>query len=112
MAMSGTNADHLARLAAGRKLREAILKHVPNAKTSRLDEPIQVELDAPGFLQRERKVLGGLIDAKVLATIIRQYPIRRTGALDQVSKHLGFDDEKEYSRAVLQLLRQDQGMLR
>ena len=47
-----------------------------------------------------------------LDTIIRKYPIRRTGALDHISKRLGFDDEKEYARAVLQLLKDDKDMLK
>ena len=106
------NADHLARLAAVRKLREGMLKHLPNPKTSALDQPIQIDMDAPGILQKERLALNKLIDLNDLGTIIRQYPIRRTGALDHISKHLGFDDEKEYVRAVLQLLQDDEDMLK
>ena len=106
------NADNLARLAAGRKLREEMLKHLPNPKTSPLDQPIQIDMDAPGILQQERQTLDELIDANDLGTIIRKYPIRRTGALDHISKRLGFDDEKEYARAVLQLLKDDKDMLK
>ena len=106
------SADHLARLAAGRKLREAMLKHLPNPKTSPLDQPIQIDMDAPGILQQERQALDELIDANDLGTIIRQYPIRRTSALDHISKYLGLDDEKEYARAVLQLLKDDEDMLK
>ncbi len=106
------SADHLARLAAGRKLREAMLKHLPNPKTSPLDQPIQIDMDAPGILQQERQALDELIDANDLGAIIRQYPIRRTSALDHISKHLGLDDEKEYARAVLQLLKDDEDMLK
>ena len=57
------NADNLARLAAGRKLREEILKHLPNPKTSLLDQPIRIDMDAPGILQQERQTLDELIDA-------------------------------------------------
>ena len=106
------SADHLARLAAGRKLREAMLKHLPNPKTSPLDQPIQIDMDAPGILQQERQALDELIDANDLGAIIRQYPIRRTSALDHISKYLGLDDEKEYARAVLQLLKDDEDMLK
>ena len=106
------NADHLARLAAGRKLREEMLNHLPNPKTSPLDQPIQIDMDAPGILQQERQALDELIDANDLGTIIRQYPIRRTGALDHIAKRLGFDDEEEYARAVRQLLKDDEDMLK
>lgn len=106
------NADYLARLAAGRKLREELLKHLPNPKTSPLDQPIKIDMDAPGILQQERHTLDELIDADDLGTIIRQYPIKRTGALDHISKRLGFDDEKEYARAVLRLLKDDKDMLK
>ena len=107
-----TNADHLARLAAVRKLREEMLKHLPNSKTSPLDQPIQIDLDAPAILQQERQALDKLIDGNDLGTIIRQYPIRRTGALDSISRHLGFDDKSEYTRAVIQLLKDDEDMLK
>ena len=106
------SADHLARLVAGRKLREAMFRHLPNPKTSPLDQPIQFDMDAPGILQQERQALDELIDVNDLGTIIRQYPVRRTGALDHISKQLGFDDEKEYARAVLQLLKDDEDMLK
>ena len=106
------SADQLARLAAVRKLREAMFKHLPNPKTSSLDQPIQIDMDAPGILRQERQALDELIDANDLATIIRQYPIRRTGALDHISKRLGFDDEKEYARAVIQLLKDNEDMLK
>ena len=88
-----------------------MLKHLPNPKTSPLDQPIQIDMDAPSILQQERLALDELIDANDLGAIIRQYPIRRTSALDHISKHLGLDDEKEYARAVLQLLKDDEDML-
>ena len=106
------SAEHLAQLGAGRKLREEMLKHLPNPKTSPLDQPIHIDLDAPGKLQQEKEVLSELIDGGDLDAIIRQYPIRRTGALDRISKHLGFDDESEYARAVIQLLKDEEDMLK
>ena len=106
------NAEHLARLAAVRKLREEIFKHLPNPKSSLLDKPIPINLDAPGTLQQERQVLTDLIDGNDLDAIIRQYPIGKTGALDRMSKHLGFDDEKEYAKAVIKLLKDDEDMLK
>ena len=106
------SADHLARLAAGRKLREEMLKHLPNPRTSPLDQPIRINLDAPAVLQQERQALDKLIDGNDLGTIVRLYPIRKTGALDHISKQLGFDDEKEYARAVLQLLKDDEDVLK
>ena len=69
-------------------------------------------MDAPGALKQEREALEALIDSNDLGTIIRQNPIRRTGALDQISKHLGFDDQKEYARAILKLLKDDEDMLK
>ncbi len=69
-------------------------------------------MDAPGILQQERQTLVELISRNDLDAIIRQYPIRRTGALDHISKQLGFDDENEYAKAVIQLLKDDEDMLR
>lgn len=106
------NVEQLAKLTAGRKLREKLLKHLPNPKTSPLDQPIQIDLDAPGILEQERQALMELINGDDLDAIIRQYPIRRTGALDRIAKQLGFDDEGEYARAVVQLLKNDEDMLK
>ncbi len=106
------SADHLARLVAVRKLREAMFRHLPNPKTSHLDQAIKIDFDAPGILQQERQALDDLIDANDVGTIIRQYPVKRTSALDHISKRLGFDDQKEYARAVLQLLKNDEDMLK
>ena len=106
------NADHLARHAAVRKLREEMLDHLPNPKRSALDQPIEIALDAPATLQEERLALNELIDGNDLAAILQHYPIRRTGALDRIAKQLGFDDEKEYARAVIKLLKDDKDMLK
>ena len=105
------NLETLAKLATDRKLREEMFKHLPNPKTSLFDQPIHVELDAPGTLQQERKKLAELIDGNDLDAIIRRYPIKRTGALGSISKHLGFDDEKEYAKAVIKTLKDDRNML-
>ena len=106
------NADHLARHATVRKLREEMLNHLPNPKTSPLDQPIQIDLDAPATLQQERLALDELIDGNDLAAILQQHPIRRTGALGRIATQLGFDDEEEYARAVIKLLKDDKDMLK
>ena len=105
------SADRLSRLAALRRLREEMLSQMPDTITSPLDQPIQIDLDAPGVLQHERGALNKLINDENLGAIIQQYPIRKTGALNRISKKLGFDDESEYERAVLQLLKDDKDML-
>lgn len=104
--------EHLAKLVAGRRLRGKILDHLPNPKKSKFDQPIQIDLDAPGTLRQEWEKLLELIRDNNLDAIVRHYPIRTTGALARISKHLGFDDEDEYARAVIQLLKNDEAMLR
>ncbi|MYD52580.1 MAG: AAA family ATPase [Dehalococcoidia bacterium] len=104
--------EHLAKLVAGRRLREKMLDHLPNPKVSPLDQRIQIDLDAPSILQQERQKLLKLIHDNNLDAIVRQYPIRTTGALARISKHLGFDDQDEYARAVIQLLKHDEEMLK
>ena len=102
----------MAKLAAERKIREEILAHLPNSKMSALDKPIHIDLDVPGILQKEYQTLLKLINDNDLDTIIRRYPIKRTSAPDHISKELGFDDETEYAKAVIQLLKDDEDMLR
>ena len=103
--------DNLAELKAERKLREEMLKLLPNRKTSSLRQPIHIDLDAPSVLECEQKALSAAIDRGDLDTIIRRYPIRQTGVLSRISKSLGFDNKEEYQRAVLQLLKDDNTVL-
>ena len=104
------NADHLAQFVAVRKIREQIFKHLPNPKTSPLDQPIQIDVDVPNILHKERQTVEQLLDQGDLASIVRKYPIKKTGVLSVISKRLGFDGEQEYSRAVIKLLKDDINM--
>ena len=107
-----TNAHHLAKIRACRRLNDELIGKLPNPLTSHLDQHIQVDLDAPTVLQQELEALNKLIDSNDLGAIIRKYPIKKTAAPDRISKQLGFDNQKEYSKAVLKLLQEDEGMLK
>ena len=106
------NLDNLAERKAERKLREDVLRHLPNRKTSPLNQPIHFCLDAPTILEQERQTLQESIDSNALDAIIRQYPVRETPALARIATCLGFDNRKEYGKAVLQLLKDNEEVLK
>ena len=103
--------DMLAEGKAERKLRKEVYRHLPNRKVTQFDQPIHFSLDAPTILEQERNSLREAIKNGSLDTIIRNYPIRVTTALGRIATCLGFDNPKEYEKAVLQLLKDDEEIL-
>ena len=105
------NVENLSERTTERKLREEIFKRLPTRKSSPFEDPLVIHLDAPGILAKERESLEGTLAHNDLATIIRRFPVRETPALARIADQLGFDNRKEYEKAVLQLLRDDEEML-
>ena len=103
--------ENLSQRRAEHKLREEIFKRLPTRKSYPFDKPLLIDLDAPAILQQERESLGKALVSNDLEAIIRRYPVRETPALSRIATHLGFDNRKEYEKAVLQLLREDEEML-
>ena len=105
------NVGNLSERTAERKLREDIFKHLPTRKSSPFEGPLVINLDAPAILEQERQSLEKALAANDLEAIISRYPVRETPALARIATHLGFDNRKEYEKAVLQLLKEDEEML-
>ena len=105
------SSDHLTQRSSERRIRNEFFKHVPNRKCVDFAVPMEVRIDAPGILASERQTLSKSIDCNDLGAIIRSYPIRETPALDRIPECLGFKCQKDYEKAVLQLLKNDSGVL-
>ena len=105
------NVGNLSKRTAERKLREDIFKHLPTSKSSPFEGPLVINLDAPAILEQERQSLEKALAANDLEAIISRYPVRETPALARIATQLGFDNRKEYEKAVLQLLKEDEEML-
>ena len=105
------NLENLSERAAERKLREEIFRRLPTRKLSPFEEPLVIDLNTPAILSQERQSLEKDLAANDLEKIIRRYPVRETPALARIATQLGFDSRKEYEKAVLQLLKEDEEML-
>ncbi len=88
---------------ARRLAQEAIPKDIN--LDSRLSIP---PVDVPSLRDQERHRLQEALDEGNLDLIIERYPIRETGALDAISKELGFPRSSDYEKAVLRLLEIDE----
>lgn len=104
--------NHLSERAAERKLRDEVLNYLPNRKEAALNGPICIKLDAPSILATERNILVDAIASNNLATVMQRYPIRETQALTGIARCLGFNSRKEYEKAVLQLLKDKEEILK
>ena len=103
---------HLIESATERKLRVEVMNHLPNRKEATLNERICIQLDAPNMLEAERGTLNEAIASNDLDAIMRRYPVRETSALSRIATCLGFSNQREYEKAVLQLLKDNGAMLR
>ena len=68
-----------------------------------LDEST-LELHGMAILQREKKRLENIVEARGVDKLIRGYPIKKSSILTEIAKALGFRDRETYEDAVLRLL--------
>ena len=68
---------------------------------------INVSIDMAAFIAEERARLQHALDARDVATIISNYPVRETQALGQISQRLGFQNRGQYESALRKLLMDD-----
>lgn len=100
-------AEHLAARVSERRMRDALLKNIPDRDTivASGDSPISVTIPStyPTTLQRVK----ALIAAGDLSAIIRSYPVRETGILGELAKSLRFIGEADYEKAALTAINAD-----
>jgi hypothetical protein len=88
-------------------MRSEIARRIPSRKeidfTSRLD----ISVDLAKILVEERNRLEPVLKARDLASILKRYPIRESGALIEIAKRLGFANREQYEAAVRKMLLDD-----
>ena len=99
MATFSAKIEFLAGFRASQKRREQVLQLLPDPENFQVNETITIE--SGDILREEIDMIQNLIDHEDYDSIIRKYPIRKTSALDQIAKKLGFLDRHSYEHAVL-----------
>ncbi|RWC93751.1 MAG: ATP-binding cassette domain-containing protein [Mesorhizobium sp.] len=99
--------SHSARLserAVEASLREELMGRLPKRQDIAAAKPIEVTLDVPAAVERERTILREALEHKDVSLLVARYPIRETPALRQIAVKLGFQGEGQYEEAVRKLL--------
>ena len=104
--------ERLSERMAKRKLRDVILRHLPTPETLYPECTTSLNFDSPRILEKERQEFRDALDRMDLDTIIRRYPIKETPVLDRIAKGLGFENTKEYEKAVRKLLDEEANILK
>ncbi|MBD2043897.1 AAA family ATPase [Microcoleus sp. FACHB-672] len=98
---------HIQRLSeqtAEKAIREEFFRQLPKKTDISAGTPINVSINVPEYVTRERDRLENLLNDANLAVIISQYPVRETPALDKIAKELRFQNREQYEEAVRKLL--------
>lgn len=98
------NIPRLSARAAEKSIREQFLARLPTQSDISEGVEISFALDTTASVDRERAKLVAAVDARDLTTIITDFPVRETGALDAIARHLGFSGRQQYESALRALL--------
>lgn len=107
--------QHLERMAlnaATRAARDQVLGQLPTTTSMSQPEPLLITVNVRGLIEEKKATLNRYLDAGDWAAIVARCPIRESGALDPVSKAIGFPNHRDYEAAVRTLLRDDEAALR
>jgi ABC-type cobalamin/Fe3+-siderophores transport system ATPase subunit len=105
---------HIPRLAAKvteKEIRERLLGMLPSHTAIAIGNSISIDIDVNEFLQQEIVRLTAALDRHDVLTAISHYPVRETGALNEIVNQLGFQTRGQYEKAVIKLLLDDQDAL-
>ena len=109
LAQSG-KAEHLAARVSERRMRDALLKNIPDrdAIVASGDSPISVTI--PSTYSTALQKIKELIAARDLSAIVRSYPVRETGILGELARSLRFIGEADYEKAALTAINADDAL--
>ena len=106
------NQEHLVGRLIEEDVRRSVLARIPNRRQIRVGVPLAIEVDVPGLYKEHHDSLSGFIKNNDLDSIIKRYPFRETGGLKAIATSLGFQSQRQYEDAVLQLLQRNGEALR
>ena len=87
--------------------RDYILQHLPTVPSVSSGEMVSIKLDTKALITKKEVQLEGYLDACDWAAVITTCPIRESGALDIISRAVGFLGHRDYETAVRTMLTDD-----
>jgi hypothetical protein len=99
--LQNTNIEHLASRIAERRMRDRLLSQIPkrNEIINNANADLAITLSSP--YPDALEALKVIIEKKDLDSLISQYPVRETGILNALAKHLRFVATTDYEQAAL-----------
>ena len=101
---------HIQRLSeriAEKTVREKVFGQLPRREDIVAGTAINLTIDVASVVGDERARLQQLVSSEDILAIVTRYPVRETPALVEISRKLGFQNQKQYEGAVLKLLTDD-----
>ena len=96
-------------LSASAKIRQSFLHKLHDTDWEHDDS---IEVPAHSVLNKEMETFQAALNERDLDLLIRQYPVKKSAALDRIAKGLGFRNCEAYERSVVTLLQDDDTALR
>ena len=102
------NAETLAKARAFQKCRDEVFSHLPNHEKF---ENKDIAFRFKDVLDEEMVILRDLIQHEEYDNIVRKYPIRRAGVLDEIARKLDYRDRKAYEKEFLRRIQNNRSLL-
>lgn len=93
--------------AATKAARDTLLNALPTVPTVNARVAVSVTIDTQALVEQKEAKLEDQLQARDWTAVITTCPIRESGALDPISKAIGFPGRKDYESAVRTMLIDD-----
>jgi ABC-type cobalamin/Fe3+-siderophores transport system ATPase subunit len=103
--------DRLAARAVEKTIRRTVFGGLPTLRQIEAKTPVKLEIDTASVVEGEVTALSAAAQAGDWTRILSRCPVRETPALDCIARAVGLQNRHQYESAVLQMLREDEGML-
>lgn len=92
---------------AEKEIRAVLFGKLPTLQQIMTQAPIEISINVATVLAAEQASFDAALANKDVASLIKGYPIRETGALGRIAASLGFQRREQYEGAVRKLLIDD-----
>lgn len=93
--------------AATKAARDIVMNSLPTVPSISAAEPVSVSINTSELVTTKEAELERRLDAKDWVAVVTTCPIRESGALDPISKAVGFIGRRDYESAVRTMLTDD-----
>lgn len=105
----GDLAQRMAARRCERRVRDAILRQIPNWKCIKAKSEFDISVDSP--YQDELDHFNELVNEKRLDDLIARYPLRESGAFEAIPEALELRSKKTYEQMLVTRIRDDEDLV-